>query len=58
MQIGEVIFMAYIVPTGDSAVKPRVLLSDDKTAFFAADFNHVSINQREFAENSRSGPDL
>ena len=50
--------MAYIVPTGDSAVKPRVLLSDDKTAFFAADFNHVSINQREFAENSRSGPDL
>jgi hypothetical protein len=58
MQIGEVIFISAIVPITDGRVKPRLSRFDDETSFFAATFNHVSINKGDFAENSYSGSNL
>jgi hypothetical protein len=56
MQIGEVIFINDILPITSARVKPRLSSFDNENSFFAGNFNHVSINKGEFAENSYSGP--
>jgi hypothetical protein len=55
MQIGEVFFMGHIVPSDAPPVKPSLASENAKTSIFRPNFNHVSINRGEFAENSKFG---
>jgi|GEM_PF-756891 len=47
--------MERIVPSDASPVKPRLASENEKTSILVSNFNHVSINRGEFAENSKFG---